>query len=316
MKISRLIIVLITLLGAYCALADTYSSLSGGSGGSAFTLRCPAGSYVVGMEGRYGAWLDAIAPVCAPLTPAGDFGSRTSMPLAGGTGGGWGSGSCPPGQAIGHLTYSATATSPSYVDEMTSTCGYFHDLAGGEFDFGARQESSRGLGVFFAAPFRTGCSLGQLAVGFYGRAGAYVDALGLICDEPPTAPPPVASAPAFDPARMQPRSERAGSSIVRAGGGNAPDAPAPAAPQPVRHERPLIRSDAGEMVRLDYCLNFAEDCGEPAASAFCAATDASRPRATDAPLDYGIGRTFTIGDRELCVAPNCSGFHYVVCAAP
>jgi hypothetical protein len=39
------------------------------------------------------------------------------------------------------------------------------------------------------------------------------------------------------------------------------------------------------------------------------------PVALDAPLDFGVGRTFTIGDRQLCEQENCSSFSYFICGS-
>ena len=40
--------------------------LYGGPGGNYFRGECPKGSYLVGLDGRAGAWVDRIATVCAP----------------------------------------------------------------------------------------------------------------------------------------------------------------------------------------------------------------------------------------------------------
>ena len=42
----------------------------GGGGGNPFRDECPKGSYLVGLKGRAGAWVDRIAPICAPWLPA------------------------------------------------------------------------------------------------------------------------------------------------------------------------------------------------------------------------------------------------------
>ena len=38
----------------------------GGLGGNELRSECPKGSYLVGLAGRTGAWVDRIAPICAP----------------------------------------------------------------------------------------------------------------------------------------------------------------------------------------------------------------------------------------------------------
>src|ERR1043166_1903381 len=56
----------------------------GGAGGNYFRAPCPQGSYLVGLAGRTGEWIDRIAPVCAPwLQGSQTFGAPSVGPSFG-----------------------------------------------------------------------------------------------------------------------------------------------------------------------------------------------------------------------------------------
>jgi hypothetical protein len=312
---NTLSLVSIVILHALPLHAEVLTPVEGGPGGAAFRAVCPAGTYAVGIEGRFGAWLDAIAPSCAAFDPDGGFGNRVGVAKAGGPGGGPAIAYCPEGEALTSVTIETAGTYPVYVDNIRANCRIPGTDTGGGFFFGDPREEF-GTQRVGTVTYTLRCPLDHVVMGFHGRAGSYVDALGLVCAERPAAkltaaPPGIRLKPQFDVRTVTPRAERMGSTTAAA---TPPAPPAPAPTAPVRHERPVLLSDAGEPVRLDYCLNFADVCGEPAASAWCRATDPSRPQSIDAPLDFGVGRTFTIGDRQLCEAENCSSFTYVACA--
>lgn len=75
-----------------------------------------------------------------------------------------------------------------------------------------------------------------------------------------------------------------------------------------------------EGYRLDWCKNFAAQCGEPAADEFCQAHGFSQ--ATTWAIDHNIGTTKLIGDADelytgsgsLCTASWCDGFAYIYCS--
>jgi hypothetical protein len=86
----------------------------GGTGGSAFDIRCPSGEIVVSLQGRSGSVVDQIAIVCARFDAVGsapgsgflidEVGSRIARPAtAGGTGGSPFMLDCPVGYATGRL---------------------------------------------------------------------------------------------------------------------------------------------------------------------------------------------------------------------
>jgi hypothetical protein len=66
--------------------------------------------------------------------------------------------------------------------------------------------------------------------------------------------------------------------------------------------------------RLDACLQLAQNCGEPAATAWCKTKGFSR--ATDYPQEnVGIARVATrlIGTNQVCEENFCASFVYITC---
>ncbi len=87
----------------------------------------------------------------------------------------------------------------------------------------------------------------------------------------------------------------------------APAAPAsPGRPADGRYAEPRIGG-----VRLDWCLSWARDCGQPAADEFCLrqgyAGAGAFTRAT------GVPPTRIISDDQICDLPDCSSFAAIAC---
>jgi hypothetical protein len=55
------------LLAALPAQATDLQAF-GELGGRQFRTACPSGQFVVGLSIKAGAWIDAVGPLCAPLT--------------------------------------------------------------------------------------------------------------------------------------------------------------------------------------------------------------------------------------------------------
>lgn len=159
----------------------TVTGAVGGRGGGPFTLACPSGMAMVGVRGRYGAWVDAIAPICAIWVAGGrTLGSIDEQPGTGGGGGGPGWMRCEGrrGVAVGLLVWQA-ANEDRSVGRVLLECGQYDDprrrannLPGGALAFG---ESIGGPRVELR------CGPDEVAVGLYGRSGAFIDRLGLLC---------------------------------------------------------------------------------------------------------------------------------------
>jgi hypothetical protein len=67
--------------------ATRQTAAAGGTGGNAFTLRCPAGQAVAGIQGRAGQMVDRIQVSCRRVTGGTTTGAVTWIAAAGGNGG-------------------------------------------------------------------------------------------------------------------------------------------------------------------------------------------------------------------------------------
>ncbi|HMV56923.1 MAG TPA: hypothetical protein PLY42_08185 [Nitrospira sp.] len=178
---------LVLSLGFFPSLSSaTDLELIGGPGGSLFRAECPQGSYLVGLAGRTGEWVDRIAPTCAPwLRGSQAFGLPTVGPSFGASGGGqdrqrtcWGTGNKT--LAI-QSWYVETVRSPNppvqYVEIHCASLGPAQSI--GLFDFGNPTAASEERVT--KGPYPHGCPPGEIASGFRVRAGLFIDSLGLIC---------------------------------------------------------------------------------------------------------------------------------------
>ena len=81
-----------------------------------------------------------------------------------------------------------------------------------------------------------------------------------------------------------------------------------------RFESPRIpygdKKDDSLGIRLDYCLSFGRDCGQPAADYFCRQN--GYERASDFRKEDKIGHTKIFKTGEICERENnnCGGFKY------
>ena len=56
----------------------------GGPGGGNYEISCPFGSVMIGLRARHGAWIDALAPICARyVRPSRTLGEIGQQPFAG-----------------------------------------------------------------------------------------------------------------------------------------------------------------------------------------------------------------------------------------
>ncbi|MET0515807.1 MAG: hypothetical protein ABW047_10840 [Nitrospiraceae bacterium] len=180
----------------FTATTDLY----GGPGGSSFWAPCPQGSYLVGLAGRTGAWVDRIATVCAPwLRGSQTFGAPSIGQSFGASGGGQEHTAICKKPNVNNAVQSwyieTLRSSNQFVQYIGADCSplvAFSSLAeDGFFEFGSKPASTdERLGNderITPGPTKGGkgteqrCPPGELAVGIHGRAGRFVDALGLIC---------------------------------------------------------------------------------------------------------------------------------------
>ena len=72
----------------------------GGGGGTAFTRTCGTSRVMTGFQFRRGLVIDAIGLLCRPVSSSGALGAESAGSLAGGTGGSFGTRSCPSGTVV------------------------------------------------------------------------------------------------------------------------------------------------------------------------------------------------------------------------
>ncbi|AHG88745.1 hypothetical protein J421_1208 [Gemmatirosa kalamazoonensis] len=156
----------------------------GGAGGTSFSHDCGARHVLTGLRYRTGLVVDAVGILCRPVNADGSLGPESTVgTISGGTGGTTGTVSCPAGKVIvlADLSYG------SYVSYMALECAPW-SASLRKFTLTA----STGTGLYVGAVLtphtgegREQCeSSRQPASGIRGRAAAFVDALGLVCDEP------------------------------------------------------------------------------------------------------------------------------------
>ena len=153
----------------------------GGPGGGRFELACPAGSVMTGLRARHGAWIDALAPVCSIWVRNSEtLGEIDNQPFTGGNGGGSAFIRCAGrrGVVVGIEMFQADNSDGS-VGHIVVNCGdfkqpeQFWNKLGGSADFlGQSQRGSRAT---------EHCGPGMVAAGIFGKSGAFIDRLGLLC---------------------------------------------------------------------------------------------------------------------------------------
>ena len=191
------------------AAPATATQAIGGPAGTQFHYQCPSGEFLVGITAKAGQWVDRVGAVCAPWDPVrrATVGYHDAREQFGGTGGQWTRFGCPPNSAIsGLLVQASRGENPLVVGNIAQEeCRLLEPpftqvVANNQF-IGHTQEAP---GFFSSAPFlaRPGwlrCQPGQLANGIWGRAGQYVNAVGLFCATPVETPVATASPAAAAP---------------------------------------------------------------------------------------------------------------------
>jgi hypothetical protein len=174
----------------------------GGPGGAPFRIKCDG--FIVGFEGRSGAWIDHLTIVCGTLDPDKKRFSKTGAVSAGvGAGkGGPTAASCPSGFAVTAIRFQntwregRTDRNDGWVKFIEFTCAPPDRSQSVRRTFGPPGEVEPPCPSCFGpigAPLinlthRDSCSK-EFAVGLNGRSGSAIDALGLICEPLPAAAP-------------------------------------------------------------------------------------------------------------------------------
>jgi hypothetical protein len=150
----------------------------GGPGDKAFTTKCKAGSYLIGLKGRSGAWMDQLTIVCAHVNADGSLGApEEGLHAHGGNGGAeFPEKTCPNHRIVysmGLLHTAANRQVRTFVFGCRSTTT--NEKVSNAVDIGNTQQS------LFPTTVQP-CPDGEAAIGLTGREGKHVNAAGLICD--------------------------------------------------------------------------------------------------------------------------------------
>jgi hypothetical protein len=95
-----------------------------------------------------------------------------------------------------------------------------------------------------------------------------------------------------------------------------PPPPSPPSAQPVdpnlgRNKMLTFPNPTWQGRRVDLCLHWSADCGQPAADEFCTLSGYTRATAWK-PADK-VGHTVVLGDKKLCDDARCDGFASISC---
>lgn len=151
----RALLAMATALLCLLAHAEPQTRVVGGPGGTPFADQSPPGMRLVALAVRSGVVIDAVAAVLRRPN-----GERFPVPSHGGTGG-----------SPGAFTFQEGET----LTGLNVWAGQFVEA----IQFETNQRQSRVYGQPRGAPQRIAVPPGHHAVGFVGRSGIYVDAIGL-----------------------------------------------------------------------------------------------------------------------------------------
>ena len=189
---SACLLVLLSYATA-AAQADQWVPGAGGRGGNDFQARCPIGQHLVGFNLRAGHNIDAIQPICGVPT------SETQVQVSGQMRGYGGMGGSP-----AQVTCLAAAGTPvvlglglraegidgQVLNDISLYCGIvaaqqrIPTQPAAEYHAPMQDDTYGALASGSEVDYRKGqpmCPPGLIGVGVYGRSGAAVDWLGLIC---------------------------------------------------------------------------------------------------------------------------------------
>lgn len=174
---------------------ETLLEVFGGAGGRSVRADCEPGSYVVGFKGRAGDWMDQISIVCGrwnekTQTLQSAAQGEVKGPFGDSTGGDELSESCPDGWAVSAYDIRTTLEEwNSSVNVKNYRAKFLHGI---RFYCrpaiaGSGQAVHKTLGSWSTGDVSRfwgtwSCPPRELATGMHGRAGLFVDALGLICN--------------------------------------------------------------------------------------------------------------------------------------
>jgi len=154
----------------------------GGNGGNYFSSDCGVGAALVGIDARTGWAVDAITALCADVSSSGSWTSGIYQ-KGGRKGGSGGSSSrlrCPTNYAVEGI-------------RSSNGSGYYSNVVGAVQLYCKRLNSATTItgsaswtsyrGRFSSNPQNLGCNSNHAARGLFGRSGALLDQIGVLCND-------------------------------------------------------------------------------------------------------------------------------------
>lgn len=206
MLVAFLALPLLLLWGPTHAIAQSVQNMpvQGGKGGGPFVADCPRSSHLVGIRITKGAWVNSMTGECLQVKVVPARSLLVDAPVVGSsTGPKSQAGRCGIGQSLQGIKYGFTrdGSEPKFVDYVQLICsqnngvddvpGACLDSDNGCWDLHPDHGHNGGQGL----SFESRCLAGQVAVGFTGRSGSFVDALAMRCSPDMTPRHPIATNP-------------------------------------------------------------------------------------------------------------------------
>ena len=172
----------------------------GGYGGNNFEYICGPGRGLVGVRGYTGVWIDNVQAVCAKFEDNGFADPQREGPVFGGDRPTTNYSTCFNITSADYLSSVGVAGLEVDVNKHKRFLGYIRPVCA---DLTTRSllpgpmKAMRGTGLLASEPSNTSgsellikperqeCPAGMVAVGIRGRAGQFLDALGLVCGPKP-----------------------------------------------------------------------------------------------------------------------------------
>jgi hypothetical protein len=340
---------LVTAALIFCLHADAFadflkptqtdkevSEWVGGSGGGFHRLMCPDEMpNMVGVSGRFGEWIDAIAPLCVATEASGRWrGQEALEPMdtrAGGFGGHEDSVVCPAGTFVLAWEAFTTRSQPDYVVGMKLWCGTPGPGAVATLWTPSAESAFNDALNVADVTCRNG-----IGVGLYVYSGSYVDRIALVCAPPRRGIGTIQQAGTAEPGKKllitKQDSAKAGGAyqlmqgqkVVPAPSATvtdkhvlqsatavaaAPDTPAvaPALPASRTYAPPLLKNG----LHLYACETTADIvCKGPVADKFCKQQGYARAEHFDTGKEKGPAQTL---GGQYCNSSRCRVFEEIVC---
>lgn len=174
-------------VAAQAGATDLYAPSD--AGGTSFRVTCNPGSYLVGVQARTGDWVDSLKIACAPWTGAALGTVQVVDPPIGDSKGGQPNDAfCPAGAAVVATDSAFTQANGriGFLDEMTMRCAApTTDRTDSGRAFEVRLRTSGTPAEFASTTDLQPCPADEVAVGFHGRAGLFIDSIALVCGAAP-----------------------------------------------------------------------------------------------------------------------------------